>query len=440
MQKPDKYTALAIFNAAVKAVQPSVLIPAHLQLKDDVLLIDGKNMPLKEYDGVYVLSVGKAASAMALEAEKILGTHIAAGLVVTKYEHSLPLRYCQTIEAGHPVPDENSWLAAINILSFLQPLTQHSLLLCFISGGASALIADVADGITLHDVQTLSKLLLQCGADIHEINTVRKHISYLKGGQLVNLAKGAAVFTFIISDVQGDDMSIIASGLTVADPSTFIDAWSVLEKYALVDKVPAAIKTRLLNGIDNLIEERPKPGSPAFTKVYNYVIGNNQVALNAAALQATLLGLTVLQVDDLLNGEARDAAAKFVQLLLNYKGNKPACILAGGETTVTIKGNGKGGRNQEFVLACLIELMKLDMLETDFPVILSGGTDGTDGPTTAAGAVIDINFFKHINKSAINTENYLLNNNSFAFFEPLNALIDTGATQTNVMDILIAII
>jgi len=439
LQKPDKHTALAIFNAAVKAVQPSVLIPAHLQLKDDVLLIDGKNMPLKEYDGVYVLSVGKAASAMALEAEKILGTHIAAGLVVTKYEHSLPLRYCQTIEAGHPVPDENSWLAAINILSFLQPLTQHSLLLCFISGGASALIADVADGITLHDLQTLSTLLLQCGADIHEINTVRKHISYLKGGQLVNLAKGAAVFTFIISDVQGDDMSIIASGLTVADPSTFIDAWSVLEKYALVDRVSEAIIMRLQNGINNLIET-PKPGSPAFAKVRNYIIGNNQVALNAAALQATLLGLTVLQVDDLLNGEARDAAVKFIQLILNYKGNKPACILAGGETTVTIKGNGKGGRNQEFVLASLIELMKLDMLETDFPVILSGGTDGTDGPTTAAGAVIDIDIFTNIIKTAKNPLKHLLNNDSFSFFEPLNALIDTGATQTNVMDILIAII
>ncbi len=431
---------MAIFNAAIKAVQPSALIPAHLQLKDDVLLINGNKMPLKDYDGVYVLSVGKAASAMALEAEKILGTHMTAGLVITKYEHSLPLQYCQTIEAGHPVPDANSLLAANTIVEFLQPLTHNSLLLSFISGGASALVADVAEGIALQDVQALSTLLLQCGADIHEINTVRKHISYLKGGQLVKHASGAAIFTFIISDVQGDDMSIIASGLTVADPGTFANAWDILEKYALVDEVPSGIKTRLLNGVNNLVEETPKPGSPAFAKVHNYIIGNNQVALNAAAAQAKQKGLAVLQVDNLLHGEAREAAAKFIQLLLNYKGNKPACILAGGETTVTITGKGKGGRNQEFVLACLVELMKFDIAESNFPIILSGGTDGTDGPTNAAGAFMDINIFKHIKKLLLNPEIFLLNNDSFSFFEPLNALITTGATQTNVMDILMAII
>lgn len=421
-------------------MQPSALIPAHLKLVNDALLIGGQHLLLKNFDGIYVLSVGKAAAAMAQVAENILGNIITDGLVVTKYHHSLPLEYCKTIEAGHPVPDENGQMAALSILEFSQQLTSSSLLLCFISGGASALIADVAEGITLHDLQALSTILLQCGAHIQEINTVRKHISFLKGGQLVKHAKGATIFSFIISNVRGDDMSVIASGLTVADVSTYADAWQALDKYALTEKVPDTIKTRLLAGVQKTIDETPKPGDPAFNNVHNTIIGNNGTALQVATKQATKLGFTVVEVDNILHGEARDAATRFVQTLLDYSGKRPACLLAGGETTVTIKGNGKGGRNQEFVLAALCELIKREVPLSLFPVILCGGTDGTDGPTEAAGAVIDINIFLNINKLATNVEKYLNANDSFHFFESFGALITTGATQTNVMDVAVALI
>jgi hydroxypyruvate reductase len=436
----DKQTALLIFTEAVKAVQPSALLPAQIKREGETLLVDGKRLSLTDYDGIFVLCIGKAAAAMAQEAEKILGERILSGLVITKYQHSLPLLYCRIIEAGHPVPDENSHKAANEIVRFLQPLTNSSLLLCFISGGASALIGDIAEGLTLQDLQAVSTLLLQCGADIHELNTVRKHISFLKGGQMVKHANNATVFSFIISDVPGDDMGIIASGLTVPDASTFADALGVLEKYGLVEKIPLSIKVRLLNGLDGVIEETPKPGSPLFSKVNNSIIGNNNIALHAAALYAEALGFTAIINENVLHGEAKDAAKSFVNLLLEYKGKRPACLLAGGETTVTIKGKGKGGRNQEFALAALCELMARDVPENEWPIILSGGTDGTDGPTPAAGSIIDISDFVHINKSPKNPVFFLENNDSFNFLEPFGALIITGATQTNVMDVVIALI
>ena len=432
--------ATSIFNAAVHAVQPRVLMPAYVKATAETLHIGGESLPLQDFDGIYLLSVGKAASAMALELEKIIGSHLSAGLVVTKYQHSQPLRYCKTIEAGHPVPDENSLAAAPSINSFLAPLTAKSLLLCCISGGASALVADCAEGIPLADMQTVSALLLQCGADIHEINTVRKHLSFLKGGQLVRQANGAVVYSLIISDVAGDDISIIASGLTAPDPSTFADAWAVLAKYGLTQNIPATAQAHLLKGIKGQVGETPKPGDALFSNLHNQTIGNNQMALQAAALQATALGFSVTTVEDLLVGEARDAAGRFVQLLTGYTGKRPACFLAGGETTVTIRGTGKGGRNQEFALAALCQLLTLGLPAKHWPVILSAGTDGTDGPTGAAGAIVNISNFLHILKTPSKADISLQNNDSFNFFEPINALLITGYTQTNVMDIVIGLL
>ncbi len=440
MKETASSAAISIFNTAVKAVQPQVLMPAYLKVTADILQIGGDNLLLNNFDGIYLLSVGKAASAMASEAEKIMADNLTAGLVVTKYQHSQPLRYCKTIEAGHPVPDENSLAAAHAINNFLACLTDKSLLLCCISGGASALIADCGAGIPLADMQAVSSLLLHSGADIHEINTVRKHLSFLKGGQLVRLAKGAAVYSLIISDVAGDDMSIIASGLTAADPSTFNDAWAVLGKYGLTQKTPTTARAHLLKGINGDVGETPKPGDALFAKVHNQPIGNNQVALRAAALQATALGFTVTTVDDLLTGEARVAAERFVHMLTSYTGKRPACFLAGGETTVSIRGTGKGGRNQEFALAALCKLIAAGIAPNYWPVILSAGTDGTDGPTEAAGAIVNINDFLYVLKTPEKAINFLENNDSFHFFEPLGALLNTGATQTNVMDIAIGLI
>jgi len=431
--------AIEIFNAGVEAVKPGMLLPQHLRAERDLLTAGGQQFLLSELDGVYLLSIGKAASAMAMETEKILGDRIINGLVVTKYHHSLPLQYCKTIEAGHPVPDDNSVAAAIAVTKFLQQLKPTDILLCCISGGASALLADVAPGVTLQDLQQLSGLLLQCGAGIHEMNTVRKHLSTLKGGRLVSLANGASITAFIISDVQGDDTSVIASGLTAGDASTFADAWHVLEKYGLTGKVPSSIATHITNGIKQTIPEGPKPVDAIFSHVQNLVTGTNAVALRAGMAEAEKLGFTAEIINGHLDGEAEMAAKQFVHTLLNYHQKIPACLLMGGETTVTVKGKGKGGRNQHFVLAAIAELWKLQVPVEKIPVILSGGTDGSDGPTDAAGAFVDKEIYKRIQHLDLNPFEYLADNNAYEFFRQVNGLLITGPTQTNVTDIVVGL-
>jgi hydroxypyruvate reductase len=432
--------AIKIFAAGVEAVKPGTLMPAYLKLGKTNITAGEHEYLLNGIDGIYVLAVGKAACAMAIEMEKILGRRISAGLVITKYGHALPLQYCTTIEAGHPLPDKNSVAAATHVVEFLKQLKPASLLLCCISGGASALLGDFVEGITLGDMQQLSALLLECGADIAEINTVRKHTFFLKGGQLVNHTNGARIACFIISDVPGDDLSIIASGLTVADASTFKDAWSVLEKYALLEKIPSPIINYLRAGLQGSKPETPKPGNGIFNNVHNFVTGSNLTALQAAALQATQLGYATQFVNTNLQGEAQLAAKEFVQQLQKYNGSKPACLLMGGETTVTIKGNGKGGRNQHFVLCALYELTRQSTLIGDTPVILSGGTDGTDGPTNAAGAYIDSAVVVNMESQLLNASMYIDRNDAYHFFNQLDALLVTGPTQTNVMDIVIGLL
>ncbi|WP_153797976.1 glycerate kinase type-2 family protein [Foetidibacter luteolus] len=431
--------AIEIFNAAVKAVQPAVLIPQQLSVKDNHLLLPGGTWPLDK-GKIYLLSVGKAASAMAQEAEKILGSHITKGLVVTKYHHSLPVKFCTTIEAGHPVPDENSIKAAEAIKGFLQNLAGSDLLLCFISGGASALIADIAEGISLADLQQLSRLLLQCGASIHEINTIRKHTSTLKGGQLLRYANGARVAAFLISDVMGDDTSVIASGLTVADKSTFADAWKIVKQYNLEEKLPHAVAAHLRKGLNAEITETPKPGDDCFANTINSIIASNSIALGAAAGTARKLGYNVSIINAAIDGEARQRAAEFVNELLHYEAAKPACLLMGGETTVTIRGKGKGGRNQEFVLAALQELIQQQVTADKLPVVLSGGTDGTDGPTDAAGAVIDNSIMPLLASLQLDPLPYLRNNDAYHFFQQTSNLLITGPTQTNVMDVVVGLV
>lgn len=432
--------AIEIFSAGVEAVKPGMLLPQYLQLEGDMLTIGKQHFSLNELDSVYLLCVGKAASAMALEAEKILNERIAVGLVITKNNHALALRLCTTIEAGHPVPDEKSIIAAKEVQQFLQQLTPQSLLLCCISGGASALLADKAPGISLEDMQQLSTLLLQCGADIQEINAVRKHLSKLKGGKLVQQCNGAKVVSFIISDVLGDDISVIASGLTAPDSSTFMDAFKVLKKYDLLDDCPLSITRHIIDGIRGHIPETPMPGNAIFSRVHNNIIGTNSIALQATALKAKQLGYEVHIINENLQGEAEEQALIFVRQLLQYTGDKAACFLIGGETTVTIKGNGKGGRNQHFVLACLCELLNQHIAPGNIPIILSGGTDGTDGPTDAAGAFIDAGIINNIQEQGLQPLPYLQNNDAYPLFKQLNALLITGPTQTNVMDIVVGLL
>ena len=433
--------ALAIFNAAVSAVQPSCLLPKHIRLEHNKLWLHDQTFLLEDYDHIYVIGAGKGSAAMAVETEKILGELIKKGIVVTKYGHALPLQKIKCIEAGHPLPDENSVLAGKEIMQFAAQAGEKDIIIALISGGASALLADHPPGTSLVDVQEVFKLLLHSGATINEMNTVRKHLSLIKGGQLARAAYPATVVSFILSDVIGDPLDVIASGPTVADPTSFENAYAVLQKYDLVKKLHPSIHVWLQNGLNGEIEDTPKAGDPVFEKTFNRLIGTNRIALEAAAKKAEELGFVPFIITDRLSGEADEEAKKLVDYILMCRSAKPACILMGGETTVTIKGKGKGGRNQQFALSALHELTKHYPSENPhMPLILSAGTDGSDGPTDATGAIADEETINKTNELALDISSFLDNNDSYNFFAKTGGLVVTGPTQTNVMDIVIALV
>ncbi|HRP56073.1 DUF4147 domain-containing protein [Agriterribacter sp.] len=431
--------AIQIFLAGVEAVKPAHFIPQHIQLRGNRIKIADQSFALTDINNLYVAAVGKAAAAMALETEKILGSCIAGGIVTTKYDHALELAYSRTIEAGHPVPDDNSLLAGKAVAELFKKAGEKDTILLLVSGGASALLADAPSGCSLEDLQQTGQLLLDCGAAIDEINTVRKHLSLIKGGQLMQYTR-AKIIALLLSDVPGDDLSVIASGLTVPDSTTFKDAWRIIEKYQLSEKLPASTRNWLKRGVEEAIPDTPKPGNPAFNKVYNTLVATNQTALDAAEQKAKKLGYATTILSPVLTGEAEMQARAFINRLKNENNSSPACLLWGGETTVTIQGTGKGGRNQQFALAALCALKDEEWLKNHNIAILSGGTDGTDGPTKAAGAVIDSDTFIKLNELSIDPEAYLHNNDAFHFFEKAGGLIITGPTQTNVMDIVVGVI
>ena len=424
--------AIEIFKAAVEAVQPEKLIPRHVSLTADSITIGDTSFLRSETGKVIVIGAGKASAAMALAIEKILLPVIDSGLIVTKYEHSLPLSKIQCIEAGHPVPDQNGIEATTRIKLMVSHLDEKDLVIFLASGGASALLADVPVGISLADIRFLAQLLLSSGANIEEINTVRKHLSFIKGGQLSKTVSPAKLISLILSDVNGDDLSVIASGPTVGDHSSFSEALSIIHRYDLRHKIPDSIIHWLNDGADGKNAETPYPGDPLFKNTVNLLIGTNSVSLRAAELSAVSKGYHVVVVNNKLEGEAEQQAVKFVEACQLYDGPVPACLLMGGETTVTIKGIGMGGRNQHFVLAALCEMQKGGREDL---VILSGGTDGTDGPTDAAGAVTDGGSLDYTD-----APEYLVNNDAYHFFEKNGGLIKTGPTQTNVMDIVVGLI
>jgi glycerate-2-kinase len=431
--------ALKIFTAAVRAVQPQHLLPRHLQWQHNQLRIGNQVFNTDAFNKLYIIGAGKASAAMAREAEIILGDRISEGVVVTKYEHGFKLKTIQCIEAGHPVPDEKSVQAGREIIKLVKKAGEKDLVIALISGGASALLVDCPPGVVLSDLQQVFNKLLYCGATIQEMNTVRKHLSAcIKGGQLMRTAFPATLVSLILSDVIGDPLESIASGPTVPDTSTFADVWEILRKYQLREKMPVSVIRWLQLGLTKQIKETPKPDDPIFEKSYNYLIGTNLIALEAAAQTAKELKYEPVILTDTLSGEARLKAEELVQQLQTYNGPRPACLLMGGETTVTIKSNGKGGRNQEFALAALVELQKTT--GTDTPVIMSAGTDGTDGPTDAAGAVVDAFVMQTAKKMGLDAASFLEQNDSYHFFEKAGGHIITGPTQTNVMDIVVALI
>ena len=434
-EKRLRKDAQAIFRAALKAADPMEAVLRHLRVDGNRLIAGRQRYRLDDYRRVWVIGAGKASAAMARAVEKVLGKRISGGLINVKYGHLAKLRRVELNEAGHPVPDQSGVAGAERIAGIAANATSDDLIVCVISGGGSALLPLPAPPITLEEKQATTKLLLACGANIHEINAVRKHISAVKGGQLARLASPATVLSLLLSDVIGDNLDVIGSGPTAPDDSTFASAKSILDKYEIFDKVPLSIRGRLEKGLAGEIPETPKPSDPVFARTQNLVVGSNILAVAAAQQCARRLGYRTLVLSTYVEGETRDVARVHAAIAKEIRASgrpikPPACVISGGETTVTLRGNGLGGRNQEFVLAAAMDLAGMDGV-----AVLSGGTDGTDGPTDAAGAIADGRSTSRAETLGLKAQNFLANNDSYRFFEPLHDLLLTGPTNTNVMDV-----
>lgn len=424
--------AKTIFARALLAADAGYAVRSYLSLGHGVILAGNVKLLLKDFDRVFLLAVGKASVAMAAAVKKVLGAQLTGGIVVTKHGHlTAKLKKLQVIEAGHPVPDESGRAASAQVIGLLRELNVRDLLIVAVSGGASALLPAPAEPINLREKGKVTDLLLRAGATIHELNAVRKHISTLKGGQLAALAYPATVVSLLLSDVVGDRIDVIGSGPTAPDTSTFGDAIKILKYYKLDSRVPQRVLARLEQGSAGLLPETPKPGDPLFRNVHNQIIGSNRLALKAAASQAKKLGYAPMVLSSTMEGETREVARVHAEILREASMSKfPVCLLSGGETTVTVKGQGKGGRNQEFALAAALAIDGLkDVL------VLSAGTDGTDGPTDAAGAIALGDTVCRARAAGLNAYEHLQDNNSYPFFDALGDLVKTGPTGTNVMDI-----
>ena len=429
----------AIRAAALAAVAPDAAVRRQLRVEGNVLHIAGHSYSLAEYDRIFVVGGGKAGAPMAAAVEAVLGERITAGLVNVKHGYTLPataVSRVQIAEAGHPVPDEAGRRGTERIVQTLTGLTERDLVLVLISGGGSALLTLPSPGISLSDVQTLTGILLRCGATINEINSVRKHISQIKGGQLARQAYPATVVALILSDVVGNPLDVIASGPTVPDPTTFAGAWAVLERYKIVDDVPATIISRLRAGLAGEVAETPKPGDAVFARVQNIIVGSNEIAAQAAVSEARKQGFNALLLSTYVEGEAREVARVFAGIAKGmvehgWPLKPPACLVAGGETTVTIRGTGKGGRNQELALAAALAIDGWENV-----AVVGLATDGSDGPTDAAGAIAWGDTVARARELGLDAAAYLANNDAYHFFQALDDLIITGPTNTNVNDLI----
>ncbi len=432
--------ALAIFRAGVAAADPFRALRSRLRLQGDELIAGDHRLPLSATGRVFVVGVGKAAAPMAAAVEEIVGDRLARGIAVTKYGHHQPLRNVELYEAGHPLPDAAGLAAAGAVEEMLGEATEDDLVMVLISGGGSALLPTPAGKVTLEEKGAVTRLLQEAGADIGELNTVRKHLSRLKGGGLARLAAPARVLSLILSDVVGDPLEVIASGPTVPDPTTYAEALGVLARYHLQERTPPAILEHLRQGEAGETRETPKPGDPLFDRTINLLIGNNATAVFAAAEQAKKLGYRVLVLSTTVTGETRHVAAVHAALAREIvtSGNPlaaPACLISGGETTVTLRGDGMGGRSQEFSLAAAMEIAGLPRT-----LLLSAGTDGTDGPTDAAGAFADGATVARAEAIGLSPARHLENNDAYPFFAALDDLLITGPTRTNVMDLRIILV
>jgi len=428
-----------IFDAALAAANPYECVTRHIPYIGRIFKDGG-------FSRLLVVSFGKAAYLMAKAVSDQMPQSLSHGIVITKYGHTQEAALSPVVElfeAGHPVPDENGLAATGSVIDLLKSADENTLVLCLISGGGSALFVDPFPPVTLTEKQEVTALLLKAGADIEELNAVRKHISLVKGGRLAELAYPARVISLILSDVIGDRLDVIASGPTAPDDSTFLRAIEVICKYGLRDRMPASVMNLLDSGAAGRLPETPKRGNPIFDHIENIIVGSNRKATEAARQKAVEMGFDATILSSELQGEARavgkELAAKAREVamafLVSPSSARPRCLICGGETTVTVRGTGKGGRNTELALAFALEL-------EGFPGIsfLSAGTDGTDGPTDAAGAFADGDTIRYARRDGHDPETYLANNDSYNFFSVEGGLFITGPTGTNVMDIQIILI
>jgi glycerate 2-kinase len=440
LNRKARLLALKSLEYALNAVDPKQLMKSKLLLKNSLLKVNGYSFDLKNFKNVFVIGGGKASGSMAEALEQILGQYITKGLVNIPHgsEHKMEIMKFQ--EASHPIPDKSGVEGACRMLEIAEQARKEDLVICLISGGGSSLMPLPRGGITINDKRELTNMLLKCVATINEINTVRKHVSDFKGGWLAKKAYPATVLNLILSDVVGDPLGFIASGPTVPDSTTFSDAIKVLKKYRLWDKASASIKKVLSDGRKGLIPETPKANDKAFKKVYSVIIGNNRFASLAVCEQLGSAGLSTLLLTSTLEGEARDVGVVLASIAreVALSGNpvpKPAGIIVGGETTVTVTGKGLGGRTQEISLAAALKMGGMDGV-----VVASLSTDGVDGPTDAAGAIVDGKTMSRAAEMDLNPEEFLAENDSYNFFSKLGDVIFTGPTGTNVNDVSVIVV
>jgi glycerate 2-kinase len=445
---------LSIFHAALERVDPYKMVMRRLRIDGSTLLVDDPNAPLsfdlKSYDRIVVIGTGKASAKMALATESVLGKRITEGVISVKYGYTETLDRIEIIEAGHPVPDEQSIRAAARIESLARAADLRTIVINLISGGGSSLLVKpfgfeqtgMKVSLTLDDIQKTTAVLLACGATIEEMNCIRKHLSGIKGGRLAEMIYPATGINLILSDVVGDRLDTIASGLTVADDTTYGEALAIVERYGIETRIPQTVQSVLKEGNDGRLPETPKKNDRAFERCHTVLLGTNHHALEGAGEQAALLGYNTLVLTSQVTGEAREAAKVLLGIGKDIARHgipirRPACLISGGETTVTLRGTGKGGRNTELALSFL-QGIEQDRKGAAGIYLLSAATDGNDGPTDSAGAYASDELLDNV--SGMRIDEYLARNDSNTFFEKAGGLLKTGPTNTNVCDIQLVIV
>jgi glycerate 2-kinase len=423
-----------LFKAALSAGDPYGAMLRSIRLQKGALLAGPYRYRLSRYRRIVAIGAGKASARMAQALEHVLGIFLQSGLVVVKYGHGAATKTIQILEAGHPIPDQEGLMAGRRLLDLVTALTEEDLLIVLLSGGASSLLPAPVNGLTLEDKQQTTQLLLRSGATIQEMNTVRKHLSSLKGGQLAATTK-AQVLTFLLSDVIGDDIGTIGSGPTAPDDTTFGDAWAIVQRYHLDRTIPQSVRRHLLRGVQGRTSETPTSKSVVFRRVRHHIIGGNSAAVDAVSGAAITSGLQPMVLSSTLTGEAREVAKVFGSMAreIAYRARplrRPCCLLAGGELTVAVTGKGRGGRAQEFALAAAGEIAGLKNVW-----IAGFATDGSDGPTDVAGAVVSGNTVAGAQQKGLDVARALRQNDAYPFFQKAGGHISTGPTGTNVNDL-----